>query len=126
MKLIGRFDQFCKDFTRSWLVSFVFLGNFYCIRFCCIIIVLLVHILITLRITLPQTLNTFNGTVQLIFIRPFSRRKAILSRIILTKTALLVCIMNILALPWFLPYSKTLFMNVDKLLTLGIVITRIL
>lgn len=71
----------------GWLVSFVILGIFYCIRFYCIIIVLLVHILITLRRNLTQTLNSFNGIVHLIIIRPFRRRKAILSRIILTKNS---------------------------------------
>lgn len=55
----------------GWLVSFVILGIFYCIRFYCIIIVLLVH----------------NGIVHSIIIRPFRRRKAILSRIILTKNS---------------------------------------
>lgn len=71
----------------GWLVSFVILGIFYCIRFYCIIIVLLVHILITLKRTLTQTLNSFNGIVHLIIIRPFRRRKVILSRIILTKNS---------------------------------------
>lgn len=85
----------------GWLVSFVFLGIFYCIRFYCITIVLLVHILITLRRTLTQTLNAFNGIVHLIIIRPFSRRKAILSRIILTKNSPF----GMYNERYFLPYS---------------------